>query len=569
MYDARNLPTNGDAVLTVKRAESTDKSNNQDNVKVALAKDGLGARIKGGHDWKTKVTWKKVDDATGDGTGVEATMLGPDHTAGESPSSKTRICKNAWALNKYLTGGKFDSNFYVKGHLLNGELGGPGNDSRNLAAIPYAANNPAMSDNVEKPLKKIVNEQKGWIYYKVDITHADSTKSPLRYASKITAAWHELEADAAGAAQKVAGTEGTAVIDIPDVTAHGNCDYSQPTSGMKKGATYHQKNATPCIADAKTAKAELPWNAIVLRSWAYANKLRDALNAAEPIIEEIKKTQSEQAAQAAATELSAALDSGPGGSEALALDWLTKELDALKGDPDRSPDPKLMSTIDDYRLERKARIDDVLVQVEGVLRTHDVTGAAGHLAKIKKLLKDSDPLEVYRGLIGAVAERNERLQKKQEATEMSYDDYRAATMSPQSAYDLDEELHHDDHVKDPQQARKRLREATSKPEKGERGKVHQTIDLKKPTYSAKSLSTAIGNLVGTLSPAKLDPLKAVHLELHTVAVAVLEGRFSPSIFTWMIDGLQKEEPLFMKVLHTFRTIPEVESAFLEAQKSFT
>jgi hypothetical protein len=46
--------------------------------------------------------------------------------------------------------------FYIKGHLLNSNLGGPGNDSKNLAPISEEAN-ANHKTNFENPVKKAVN----------------------------------------------------------------------------------------------------------------------------------------------------------------------------------------------------------------------------------------------------------------------------------------------------------------------------------------------------------------------------------------------------------------------------
>lgn len=128
--------------------------------------------------WKTNIEWKKITQF-GDGHHVIAKTLGPDHKLGSPPR-----CQVADERAKKLQAAAGVE--YVAGHLLNEQLGGPGDLPANLAPIPSTAN-AQMQEAIEKPAKRIVNEELGWIRYEVKVTHSYDKKSKLLYPSTIVA----------------------------------------------------------------------------------------------------------------------------------------------------------------------------------------------------------------------------------------------------------------------------------------------------------------------------------------------------------------------------------------------
>ncbi|WP_457336449.1 hypothetical protein [Rhizobacter sp. P5_C2] len=151
---------------------------------------GLGAELKDGKsELATKVTWTGTHK-NGDGQKMVALPLGPDHKLGSEPvSGQQHVWNENRARLKRIT-----DETYVAGHLLNNNLGGPGNDSRNLAAIP-ASINSLHSKMVEEKVKSSVNGKGRFIRYEVEIDQ-DTFKyrqENLSYASKITSRWSAVD----------------------------------------------------------------------------------------------------------------------------------------------------------------------------------------------------------------------------------------------------------------------------------------------------------------------------------------------------------------------------------------
>lgn len=118
---------------------------------------GRGVNVEGSDaEWKTHVTW--AAPSADDGRLMEANPLGPDHPLGSAPDSAKATAKRKKQDERadYKT-------TYVAGHLLSEQLGGPGDDVRNLAAIPTGINTD-HERKVESKVKKIVNEEHGWVY---------------------------------------------------------------------------------------------------------------------------------------------------------------------------------------------------------------------------------------------------------------------------------------------------------------------------------------------------------------------------------------------------------------------
>jgi len=146
--------------------------------------EGTGAVIgdRGG-TWKTDIEWSATNDY-GDGQKMEAKLLGPDHRMGEEPASG-----GIWRTRANQLGKK-----YVAGHLLNHQLGGPGNDSRNLAPIPEDANKE-FERSVEHHVKKLVNVQHRWVQFVVSVGYGPTVIKGEKtvYPSKIEAQWSQLD----------------------------------------------------------------------------------------------------------------------------------------------------------------------------------------------------------------------------------------------------------------------------------------------------------------------------------------------------------------------------------------
>jgi hypothetical protein len=165
-------------------------------------------------EWKTEVTWGKPHVPTGDGTHVVADKLGPDHTLGSSPSN-TLAANRVAELETAASPGKGKGETYIAGHLLNDNLGGPGDLALNLAPIPGKANSQ-MSKNIEEPTKTIVNKQRGWVRYEVQVTHAYDNVAKVHYPSQLDA-WLSIY-DRMGVAQLA--QQSTIAIDAPSKFAN-------------------------------------------------------------------------------------------------------------------------------------------------------------------------------------------------------------------------------------------------------------------------------------------------------------------------------------------------------------
>ncbi|HLP54709.1 MAG TPA: DNA/RNA non-specific endonuclease [Fluviicola sp.] len=115
---------------------------------------------------ETNVNWKtqKLDDVEV-GVEMEATLLGPDHKQGTPPQSGAQ----KKLMNKLPTDPKFDNqNKYVRGHLLNDNLGGEG---KPYNLFPITANaNKEHERVIESKVKNWVNDEKQWVYYHVKVT---------------------------------------------------------------------------------------------------------------------------------------------------------------------------------------------------------------------------------------------------------------------------------------------------------------------------------------------------------------------------------------------------------------
>ncbi|NBQ67898.1 MAG: hypothetical protein EBU46_03305 [Nitrosomonadaceae bacterium] len=114
---------------------------------------------------QTNVNWT-TDNLGGDtvGTEIKAEPLGPEHLQGGPPKSG--------AQNKLMNllptdPGLANPDKYIRGHLLNDNLGGPG-EPYNL--FPIMANANKEHENViESKVKQWVNTEKQWVSYHVKV----------------------------------------------------------------------------------------------------------------------------------------------------------------------------------------------------------------------------------------------------------------------------------------------------------------------------------------------------------------------------------------------------------------
>jgi hypothetical protein len=112
---------------------------------------------------KTDVTWR-TSTLEGDTVGVDMTAnpLGPEHLQGSPPQSG----EQNKLMGKLPTDpGLTAESKFIRGHLLNDNLGGPGVDF-NLYPITADANKQ-HHDRIEKPVKEWVNDEKQWVKYEV------------------------------------------------------------------------------------------------------------------------------------------------------------------------------------------------------------------------------------------------------------------------------------------------------------------------------------------------------------------------------------------------------------------
>lgn len=110
------------------------------------------------------------------GNSVTVTRLTRLHQRGSEPASGLDDANNKWdKLRKRYRGG---STLYVRGHLLNDNLGGPGDDWRNLTPLTQDANNrgsSSMLHSFETPVKTAVEAGKK-VHFVVTANYGRSAK---------------------------------------------------------------------------------------------------------------------------------------------------------------------------------------------------------------------------------------------------------------------------------------------------------------------------------------------------------------------------------------------------------
>ncbi|MGH3693963.1 MAG: hypothetical protein ACRDRX_08255 [Pseudonocardiaceae bacterium] len=202
-------------------------------------------------DSKALPAWGPVEPSTGQGMGVEA-IVGPGVPMGTGP--KVTPDFRPYDYTQLFIAASVGRQ-YAQGHLLNENLGGPGNNTgmraqyaaQNLTAFPQWPTNTDHKTVVEKDVKDGVKLGK-WFKYEVSISYSEDSAPRLRkrlnlhgaafdtawqartglsqtsqaytYASGLTATWQELDntANSTNSAPilKTGGVQANAGFDIPN-----------------------------------------------------------------------------------------------------------------------------------------------------------------------------------------------------------------------------------------------------------------------------------------------------------------------------------------------------------------
>ena len=123
---------------------------------------------------ETKVSYGSVSSTLG-GTSMVAHPLTPKHDEGSAPSASPGV----WDLVKPDVLRREGVGLYVRGHLLNQQLGGPG-DEQNLTPITYKANADHLH-SVEKVIKGMINAPKKSqqiVHYEVTVAGPSRAAAP-------------------------------------------------------------------------------------------------------------------------------------------------------------------------------------------------------------------------------------------------------------------------------------------------------------------------------------------------------------------------------------------------------
>ncbi|HEX8308491.1 MAG TPA: hypothetical protein VF645_08745 [Allosphingosinicella sp.] len=189
----------------------------------------------------------------GDDVGVvmEAKLLGPDHPAGSGPSGQAGLMSKLGSR----TGSETEN--YFRGHLLNDNIGGPGKPY-NLFPITQQANRQ-HEQYVEHHIKKWVNQDRYWCYYKVVIANEkdnfNDTSATAHWVSAdivTTAAvlrvGNKLDASKSDVAVTIRSQSSMATVPAPPGAAGAAAVNLNTTSQTpEKGVTVDTMNTTGVI----------------------------------------------------------------------------------------------------------------------------------------------------------------------------------------------------------------------------------------------------------------------------------------------------------------------------------
>jgi hypothetical protein len=157
-------------------------------IDVKIVEKVQGAGIAG---WRTEITHQAGNipgDPTGTlvGSAMEAPRLGPDHPQGGPPGGEHDRLMQLLMVDP----GQSADSKYIRGHLLNDNLGGPGT-ATNLFPITGQAN-AQHSSAVESRVKEWVNTRRLWVYYKVEV----DVKTPVAMTNPVNdRALNRIDAD--------------------------------------------------------------------------------------------------------------------------------------------------------------------------------------------------------------------------------------------------------------------------------------------------------------------------------------------------------------------------------------
>lgn len=140
----------------------------------------VGAEVKSGEARvKPRVAWTTKALKVGPETnmvGMEMTAdyLGPEHPQGSGPKDNTQA--DIFTLLPTPEKGVDANKAYIKGHLLNDNIGGPG-EEKNLFPITGQANSD-HKNKIENTLKDVINNKKFLVYYHVKVKQ-DGQPEPI------------------------------------------------------------------------------------------------------------------------------------------------------------------------------------------------------------------------------------------------------------------------------------------------------------------------------------------------------------------------------------------------------
>ncbi|MFZ6768493.1 DUF4157 domain-containing protein [Undibacterium sp. Di26W] len=157
----------GDGSSVVQRAAATIAYDSDDSRSAKLK--GYSDKASTANIKKTKVSFETGRLTTSKetvGLSMVANPLGPDHPQGGEP--------NSFVARKHFSTHMKKNGVNIRGHLLNGDLGGPGSE-QNLFPITAQANSHHYQ-YIEKRAKYWINDLKSWLRYEVKVTGRDDAK---------------------------------------------------------------------------------------------------------------------------------------------------------------------------------------------------------------------------------------------------------------------------------------------------------------------------------------------------------------------------------------------------------
>lgn len=238
---------------------------------------GTGGKVEGrAVDLQTNITWGPAESY--EGTLMVADPLGPDHPLGSPPGSSGKWVDRRKKQQGYANGAVE----YKAGHLLNAELGGPGDDVRNLTPIPTVANAEHQA-KVEDRVKTLVNKKHGWVYYKVEVVRVPDDKNlphKPKYASQLKCEWYQYDTTTLA---KIDATYGNVVIDIPPPSR-----FARGKLGLKKAPTVTGAGKDLLDLHGTAARTKVARTEVVLTSTAKLSTIRAVLDPINVVLDKMQ-----------------------------------------------------------------------------------------------------------------------------------------------------------------------------------------------------------------------------------------------------------------------------------------